>query len=121
MGGSKFKQKQGPSFWSEAVASCDACAAARIKKASHSGALSSPAPQPGVLHVDIKEMVLSTGGYRYIVFAIDEYSRYVFFDLIKLKSEAASAVQRIVAAFDATVGTPIDSEGHALPRPKVRC
>ena len=45
-----------------AVAPCDACATARIKKASHSGTLDAPAPQPGVLHVDLKEMVRARGG-----------------------------------------------------------
>ena len=40
------------------------------------------------------------GGYRYIVFAIDEHSRYVFFELIKTKDEADSAVKRIIAEID---------------------
>ena len=105
---------------SATAVTCDACALARIKRASHSGTLSAPAPEPGLLHIDIKEMVLSKGGYRYIVFAIDEYSRYVFYDIIKLKSEAGASVERLMAAFNATVGTPIDSDGRALPRPKVR-
>ena len=99
---------------------CDSCAQARIKRASHSGTLSAPAPEPGVLHVDLKELVLSADGYRYVVFAIDEFSRYVFIDFIKRKSEAADAVKRCIAAFNATVGTPVDAEGRALPRPKVR-
>ena len=49
---------------------------------------------------------------RYVVFAIDEHSRYVFIDFIKLKSEAADAVKRITAAFNATVGTPVDDQGR---------
>ena len=51
-------------------------------------------------------------GYRYVVFA-NEYTRYVFVEFVKLKSEAAAAVQRIVAAFNATVGTPVDDAGRA--------
>ena len=43
------------------------------------------------------------GGYRYVVFAIDEYSRYVFIDFIKAKSDADVAINRIKAAFEATV------------------
>ena len=49
-----------------------ASATARIRKAPHSTTLSAPSPEPGVLHVDLKELVLSIGGYRYVVFAIDE-------------------------------------------------
>jgi hypothetical protein len=72
-----------------------------------------------VLHFDIKEMVISLGGYRYIVFLIDEHSRFVFYDFIKRKSEAPAAVERGMAAFNAIVGTPVDAEGRALPRPRV--
>ena len=57
---------------------------------------------------------------RYVIFAIDEHSRFVFIDFIKLKSDVLAAVKRIIAAFDATVGTPIDETGRALPRPRVR-
>ena len=49
------------------------------------------------------------------LFAIDEYTRYVFVDFVKLKSEAADAVKRIIAAFNATVGTPVDDAGRAYP------
>jgi hypothetical protein len=103
-----------------AVCPCDSCAQANIKRKSHSGSLSAPAPEPGVLHFDLKEMVVSIGGFRYIVFLIDEHSRYVFYDYIKLKSEAQAAVQRCIAAFEATVGTRVDPEGRPLPRPRVR-
>ena len=72
-----------------------------------------------MLHFDIKEMVISLGGYRYIVFLIDEHSRFVFYDFIKRKSEAPAAVERGMAAFNAIVGTPVDAEGRALPRPRV--
>ena len=103
-----------------AVPPSAAVAAARIRRAPHSTTLSAPAPEPGVLHVDLKELVLSIGGYRYVVFAIDEHSRFVFIDFIKLKSDVANAVKRIVAAFNATVGTPVDEAGRALQRPRVR-
>eukprot|EP00966_Prymnesium_polylepis_P169285 3914241-Prymnesium_polylepis.1 len=33
---------------------CPHCAAAQITRASHSGHLHTPAPEPGVLHVDLK-------------------------------------------------------------------
>jgi hypothetical protein len=51
---------------------------------------------------------------RWIVFAIDEYSRFVFVDFIKLKSDADAAIKRCIAAFNATVGTPIDEAGQPL-------
>ncbi len=47
-----------------------------------------------MLHYDLKELVLSVGGYRYVVFVIDEFSRFVFIEFIKLKSEAGSCVGR---------------------------
>ncbi|MDC0525827.1 hypothetical protein OAO87_02415, partial [bacterium] len=95
-------------------------AQARIKRSKHSSTLKAPDPEPGKLHVDLKEMVLSVNGFRYIVFLIDEHSRYVFFDFIKVKSEAMAAVQRCIAAFNATVGTRVDEDGRALARPTVR-
>jgi len=52
------------------TSSCTSCAAARIRRAAHPGTLSAPAPEPGVLHYDLKELVLSVGGYRYVVFVI---------------------------------------------------
>jgi hypothetical protein len=44
--------------------SCDSCAQARIKRESHSGTLSAPAPEPGVLHLDLKEMIRSVPLHR---------------------------------------------------------
>ena len=102
------------------LCACASCAEARMKKTPHSGTLTAPAPEPGVLHVDLKEMVRSKEGYRWVVFAIDEHTRYVFIEFIKSKSEAADAVLRIIAAFDAIVATPVDADGKALPRPRVR-
>jgi hypothetical protein len=97
-----------------------AVAAARIRRMPHSTTLTAPAPEPGVLHIDLKELVVSIGGYRYVVFAIDEHSRFVFVDFIKVKSDVANSAKRLIAAFEATVGTPVDEAGRALPRPRVR-
>ena len=44
----------------------------------------------------------------------------MFYDFIRNKSEAAAAVVRCIAAFNATVGTAVDSDGRPLPRPRVR-
>ena len=41
---------------------------------------------------------------------MDDFTRYVFYDYIKNKSEVASSVLRAVAAFNATVGTPVDGK-----------
>ena len=70
---------------------------ARITKTSHSGTLSAPAPEPGVLHCDLKEMIVAINGFRYIVFLIDEHSRYVFYDFVKVKSEVAESIARGIA------------------------
>ncbi|KOO34651.1 retrotransposon ty1-copia subclass, partial [Chrysochromulina tobinii] len=100
--------------------SCASCAEARIKQAAHRGTLSTPAPEAGVLHVDLKEMVISAEGYRYFMVAVDEFTRYLFIAFLKYKSEAGGQLLAIVNKFNATVGTPVDSDGHALPRPRVR-
>ena len=79
-----------------AVPSTASDAAARIKRTSHSGTLSAPAPEPGTLHVDLKELVKSVGGYRYVVFAIDEHTRYVFVEFIKLMSSCSSGIVAMI-------------------------
>ena len=61
---------------------CLSCTMAQIKRTKHSSTLSAPAPEPGRLHYDLKELVLSVNGYRYVVFLIDEYARHVFYDFI---------------------------------------
>ena len=55
-----------------------------------------------MLHIDLKELVISIGGFRYVVFAIDEYTRYVFVDFIKVKSDLINSYKRLAAAFNAT-------------------
>ena len=102
------------------ASSCPSCAASHIQRTPHSSTLDAPAPEPGTLHIDLKELVLSIGSYRWALFATDEYSRYVFVEFIRHKSEADAAVKRIIAAFNATVYSPIDEAGRALPRPRVR-
>ena len=53
------------------------------------------APEPGELHFDIKEMILSMGGYRYIVFLIDAHSRFVFYDFRVKPLQRASAAWQL--------------------------
>ena len=60
---------------SATACSCTSCAAARIRRKAHSTTLSTPAAEPGTLHLDLKELVLSFGNYRYVVFAIKSSSR----------------------------------------------
>jgi len=55
----------------------------------------------------------------YAAFFIDEHTRYIWVEPLKAKSEAASAFWRVVAHFDATVGTPTDDQGKPLERPRV--
>ena len=45
------------------VANCDASAVTQLKRTSHGGStLDASEPEPGVLHLDIKEFVLSRTG-----------------------------------------------------------
>ncbi len=100
--------------------SCVHCAAANIRKASHSGALQTPAPVLGKLCFDLKgPMEPSIGGAIYAAFWIDEYSRKVFTDTLKSKSEVLSACKRVIAKFNATVGTALDEHGAPMTRPRV--
>ena len=101
---------------------CVHCAASQIRRAGHSGAMNTPDPEPGVLHIDLKgPFPLSvTGKYRYAAFVIDEYSRFVFVEFLHDKSEVIEATKRVIAKFNALVGTPVDDKGVAISRPKVR-
>ena len=84
--------------------------------------MDTPDPEPGVLHIDLKgPFPLSVSGkFRYAAFVIDEYSRFVFVEFLHDKSEVIEATKRIMAKFNALVGTPVDENGVALLRPKVR-
>ena len=101
---------------------CVYCAAAQIRRAGHSGAMDTPDPEPGILHVDLKgPFPLSvTGKFRYAAFFIDEYSRFVFVEFLHDKSEVIEATKRSMAKFNSLVGTSVDENGIASPRPKVR-
>ena len=101
---------------------CVHCAAAQIRRAGHSGAMDTPDPEPGILHIDLKgPFPLSvTGNFRYAAFVIDEYSRFVFVEFLHDKSEVIEATKRVMAKFNALVGTPVDEKGVAISRPKIR-
>ena len=102
--------------------SCVHCASAQMRRTAHSGHLHVPTPEPGDLHVDLKEMrnVSRFGGYRYAAFFIDEYSRFVTVEFLKTKDEVINATKRAIAKFDALVGVPVGEDGKPLSRPKVR-
>merc|ERR1711965_217732 len=100
---------------------CVHCAAAQIKKSSHSGHMNTPSPSPGVLHTDLKQLKSrSSGGALYAMYFIDEHTRYVWVEFLKAKSDVTSAALRVIAKFNASVGVEVDNEGRPLPRPKVR-
>ena len=98
---------------------CSHCAAAHLRRSSHSSSLDTPPPIPGTLHIDLKELVNSVGGYKYAAFFIDESTRYVFLRCLKLKSEIGMATKSVIAEFDAIVGVTVDDNGQPKPRPKV--
>ena len=97
-------------------------AAARIRKAAHPGKLHASAAEPGDLHIDLKGPFPPSlcGKFQYAVIAIDQHTRYVFVAFIQNKSEAPEAVKKIIAEFNATVGTPTDEDGKPMARPTVR-
>jgi hypothetical protein len=101
---------------------CVWCAAARITKASHSGSLHTPSAEPGILHIDVKgPFPPSIHGNRYAIFFTEEVTRFVFFEAMKTKDECINATERAIAAFNATVGSPINDDGKPVgPRPRVR-
>ena len=101
---------------------CIHCAAAQIRRAGHSSTMDTPDPEPGILHVDLKgPFPLSVAGkFRYAAFYIDEHCRFVFIEFLHDKSEVIDSTKRVMAKFNALVGTPVDESGVALPRPKVR-
>jgi hypothetical protein len=112
--------KDGPKNLGTAVQpTCLDCAATRIKAAAHSGRRE-PCTEPGTLHIDLKEFARSYGGYQYALIAVDEHTRYIFTQCLRQKSEALDAVKRVVAEFNAIVGTRLDTDGKPLPRPTVR-
>ena len=87
---------------------CVHCAASQIRKAGHSSTMDAPSAEPGDLHVDLKgPFPLSTAGkFRYAAFFTDEYTRMVFAEYLHDKSEVIEATQRVMAKFNALVGTP---------------
>ena len=80
---------------SASAINCASCAEARITQAAHRGTLSTPAPEAGVLHVDLKEMVISAEGFRYFLVAVDEFTRFIFIAFLKYKSEAGAELLAI--------------------------
>ena len=97
-------------------------AAARIRKAAHPGKLHASVAEPGDLHIDLKGPFPPSlcGKFQYAVIAIDQHTRYVFIAFIRNKSEAPEAVKKIIAEFNAIVGTPTDEDGKPMARPTVR-
>ena len=127
---SHFKTRQLPDTCSDApknlssapLFNCPQCAISMIKKAPHPGRLDTPQVDgPGDLHIDLKcGLPESIGGYKYALFATDEYSRYVFVRFLKTKDEADEATKLVIAEFNSIVGTPLDENGKPLARPTVR-
>ena len=100
---------------------CVFCAQSRITEAPHSGVMKPADHEPGVVHTDMKgPFATSKGGFKYAMFFVDEYSRFIFVEFLKAKSDAMAATEHFIAKFNATVGVPVDIEGKPLPRPRFR-
>ena len=100
---------------------CVFCAQSRITKASHSSTLDASDHEPGIIHTDLKgPFAASIRGYKYAMFFVDEYSRYIFVEFLKSKDEAMAATERVLARFNSRVGVPLDEDGKPGARPSVR-
>ena len=109
--------------------SCEFCAACNCKKASHGMSKTTTTPSsldpchsPGTLHVDLKGMMVrSVHGYHYAIFAVEEYSRYIFVEFLKTKEtrEQVAALARIIGRFNSMVNVGSDVDGKPLPKPTV--
>ena len=109
--------------------SCEFCAACNCKKASHGPSKTTTTPSslapcnsPGTLHIDLKGMMVrSVHGYHYALFAVEEYSRFVFIEFLKSKEkrEQIAAVARIIGRFNSMVNVGSDADGKPLPKPSV--
>ena len=100
---------------------CPYCAAANAKRTSHSGSLTTPTAEPGKIHLDLKgPFPRSVGGYMYAAIFVDEFSRFIWFEPLKAKSEVRAATERVIANFNATVATRTDESGKPFSRPRVR-
>ena len=67
-------------------------------------------------------MVRSVHGFHYAMFAVDEFSRFIFVEFLKTKEtrEQIDAVARIIGRFNATVNVGCDDQGKPLPKPRVK-
>ena len=110
--------------------SCEHCAASHATKASHGDAKTTtvpsnlpPSSEPGTLHIDLKGMMIrSVHGYHYAMFAVDEFSRYIFVEFLKTKEkrEITTAAAQIISRFNAMVDAGCDDQGRPLPKPRVK-
>ena len=109
--------------------SCEFCAACNCKKASHGDSKTTTTPSslppchsPGTLHVDLKGMMVrSIHGFQYALFAVDEYSRFIFVEYLKTKEtrEQIAALSRIISRYNSMVNVGCDVDGKPLPKPAV--
>jgi len=100
---------------------CVHCAASQIKRTPHSGHLQPPENTPGKLHGDMKgPFPPSIHGYKYAWFLTDEATRKVWVQFLKQKSDVVDATKRVMAEFNATVGTPVLEDGSTGVKPTVR-
>ena len=118
-----------PNLAGAAAVACPHCAAANITRPSHGGTLTTSKPSslppclaPGTLHIDLKgPLRRSVDGFFYAMFFVDEYSRFIFVEYLKTKTqeEQIAATTRVLARFNSKVGVPTTDDGKPLPKPSV--
>ena len=100
---------------------CVHCTAGGMKNESHSGTMEAGESSPGILNFDMKgPFPPSVQGYKYFCVYVDSYTRFIFVQFIKSKSEVVECTKRACAEFAATVGSPVDGDGHVMAKPIVR-
>jgi len=93
---------------------CPHCLAANAKPRPHPGSIEPCAPRVGArVHTDCTgRMRSSIMGYFYVVFFIDEFSRYIWAYLLKSLTELESTVLRFLADFRVTASALEVHDSH---------
>lgn len=102
-----------PSLLKAGEKACEACLAGNSRCQPHQGTILLAAPRPGArIHSDLTgKLRKSIMGYHYLVVFIDEYSRFVFEYLLRIRDELNVVVRRLPARWR----DPSVSRSEAMP------
>jgi len=99
-----------PSICVDNKAICDVCQFAKHKKLPYSTSSSHAKSKFELLHCDIwgPLSIPTIHGHRYFITIVDDFSRFVWFILIKAKSEVSSHIQNFINL--------IENQFHVTPK-----